>query len=413
MKKGQKRIKVFGVPFLALGKSTTLSSSTKVKGRYRYDPSEWSWTPKKIQKVKDFDKTVKKDAKHGEYAVRTNYEPGKKRQKIVLCFSLGGEAENILYNLKKKGIKYFYLSYTDFMLLGRVSIIFDGEYEKKILSIIDVKLDLDDVACVLWTGPDASLPSWDMFSSDFYRKGQSKDFFIYQRRWSQLLKDLKGLLPKGTKWLPSDPFNGSQEWQNKHGEYSIARRVGMNTPPTICTNSYEDLKAFAKKHGNELLFREFSCPPYNLPIKKINLSRIKDLSRLKASPCTFQKYVDKEYELRIVYLGGNVYPCKIHSQDSKIEAARFDWRVYDNPNVKWELSSIPVSLKRKILKLMKILDLEWGSLDFIRSTDGKYYFLEVNRPGAYYWLESFVGLELGKIISEYLIEKVNIDTYRA
>jgi len=55
-----------------------------------------------------------------------------------------------------------------------------------------------------------------------------------------------------------------------------------------------------------------------------------------------------------------------------------------------------------MLRLMKRLDLRWGSFDLIRGTDDTFYFLEVNRPGAFGWLDPLVGLNIATEITSYL-----------
>ena len=75
-----------------------------------------------------------------------------------------------------------------------------------------------------------------------------------------------------------------------------------------------------------------------------------------------------------------------------------DWRAYDNANVKRELTDLPNDETEKLLSLCKELQLNWGSVDMIYGVDGKYYFLEVNRPGVHYWLNAFVGRDITKEI---------------
>lgn len=98
-----------------------------------------------------------------------------------------------------------------------------------------------------------------------------------------------------------------------------------------------------------------------------------------------------------------IYPCKIHSQDSELTKA--DWRVHDDANVKWEITKLPKELTEKLIRIKNRLGLNWCSIDLILSTDNNYYFLEANRPGAHYWLEMFVGLDITKEIVNELVKR--------
>jgi glutathione synthase/RimK-type ligase-like ATP-grasp enzyme len=144
--------------------------------------------------------------------------------------------------------------------------------------------------------------------------------------------------------------------------------------------------------------------PFSFPLIGINLNKV-SLKNLKNSPCSFQTYIEKAYELRVVVLFDKVFPCKIYSQNS--ELAKTDWRVYDDSNVKWELSVIPKEIELKLIKMRELLDLSWCSVDMIYGKDKKYYFLEANRPGAHYWLDYFVGLDITKEIVDEIKKYVS------
>ena len=63
---------------------------------------------------------------------------------------------------------------------------------------------------------------------------------------------------------------------------------------------------------------------------------------------------------------------------------------------------IPLSLEKKIIKLMTMLEFNTGSLDFIVDKEDNYYFLEINPSGQFgmvslpcnYYLEKQMAIEL-------------------
>lgn len=114
----------------------------------------------------------------------------------------------------------------------------------------------------------------------------------------------------------------------------------------------------------------------------------------------FQGKIEKDFEIRTFYLNGKTWSMAIFSQND--EQTKVDFRKYndDNPNrnVRYQL---PKDIEEKVHILMQTLDLNCGSLDFMKSGN-KYYFLEINPIGQFgnvsadcnYFLEREIALQL-------------------
>ncbi|MBL7772129.1 MAG: hypothetical protein JNM95_04620, partial [Chitinophagaceae bacterium] len=254
----------------------------------KFNPEKWTWKPHNPEKIKNIKKVIEKERKETYYTVITNYEYNpKKRQKVVLSFSMGNLAYGLINHYEEKGIKFFYINYVQFLAQqGKIVVSSDGENEQKFIAIQNTKLDLNDVAVVLWTPPNFPHPivDFDMIPA---RTGRNK--FLFRKRWQQFLISLEILLDHAV-WIPGKPKNGSQEWQNKIGEYFMCKKYGFNIPPFIFTNDETELRKFFKGEKKALL-REFSCPPYSFPPIHLDLKTHK-FDLLEVSPTTFQKYID-------------------------------------------------------------------------------------------------------------------------
>ncbi|MDM1556975.1 MULTISPECIES: grasp-with-spasm system ATP-grasp peptide maturase [Chryseobacterium] len=114
----------------------------------------------------------------------------------------------------------------------------------------------------------------------------------------------------------------------------------------------------------------------------------------------FQEKIEKDFEIRSFYLNGKVWSTAIFSQND--EQTKIDFRKYNhkkpNRNVPYNL---PKSVEEKIHLLMLSLDLNSGSLDFIKSKD-KFYFLEVNAIGQFLGYSVICNYSLEKEIADYL-----------
>jgi hypothetical protein len=393
--------KAFGLQLL--GKK--IPELLKIKVKDKQNPDKWNWIPAKPQKIKDIQSHIKKEREATSYSIITNYERGPYTQNVVLVFSIGNLSYSLIENLKKERLKFIYLDFVQFILNGRIDIQLSNINSKRLLLFEDAVFDLADISVVVWNPPKYPNP---LFDFEMIPANAGRHDYLFKKRWMQFLRDLKHLVREDCVWLPSDPLNGSQEWQNKIGEYLLAQNIGLKIPPTIFTNDLDSLHSFKQMHGDDILLREFCCPPFSFPPISLKGQKI-NFDDLENSPCSFQAYVEKQFELRVILMFDKVFPCKIHSQSSKL--TQRDWRVHDDANVKWELGTIPKSLEVKLVKLQKKLGLNWMSVDLIFTNSGEYVFLEANRPGAHYWLDLFIGLDISKEIvlsirDQGLIDKI-------
>ncbi|MDR6465924.1 grasp-with-spasm system ATP-grasp peptide maturase [Chryseobacterium sediminis] len=114
----------------------------------------------------------------------------------------------------------------------------------------------------------------------------------------------------------------------------------------------------------------------------------------------FQENIEKDFEIRSFYLNGKIWSTAIFSQNDN--QTKIDFRKYNDekPNRKVPYN-LPKNIEQKIHQLMQSLDLNSGSLDFIKN-DGKYYFLEVNPVGQFLGISVICNYLLEKEIADYL-----------
>lgn len=365
---------------------------TPPKKRHKVPVRNWTWKP--------FDPVgagqIEKGRKSRTVAVETNYKPTKKRQNVVLILGSGPWVKDLIKSLRRNGTKYFCVNFNHFFSRGKLLLSTDPSISS-FMNLDGRSVHLRDVRAVYWN-PETSLRPDD----PYYPTRPLAIRLIYDR-WRQVHRDLRRVLDEDTVWLPSHPLNGSQWWQDKLGELASAARIGLDIPATIRTNDFREVKSFMSRYGGRVIFREFSIAGNydGFQTAFVNPKELK-AQNLKISPCVFQQYIEKEYEVRAVVVGNKLFACRINSQLS--ESAKIDWRISDHVNVSWEQTRLPRLIERRLLKLAKTLDLVWGSIDLIKAPDGKFYFLEMNRPGASHWLRSFVGIDISRELALYLHE---------
>lgn len=383
-------MKVFGLD--ELGKKYSEKLMVQVEARNK--PYEWNWKPNKPEKIKDIAEIVKAEKAAVNYAAISNYSPGVKKQKVALVFANGNLSYSLIQNLEKSGMKYFYLDFVQFIFKGKVEYLISNNQTRAVLRVNDIVLDLKDVSVVIWNPPKYPYPLYE-FDMIQHNGDEKRNQYLFRKRWAMVLREMKGAIDKDCVWIPGDMYHGCQDWQQKISELFTFQKFGLNVPKTIFTNSREEVLRFFDEAEGKIFLREFSTPPYSFPPIFIEKEAVEE-KFIENSPCVFQEYIEKKYEYRVVTLFDKVWACRIDSQSSKL--ANYDWRVHDDKYVKWDIVPLPEHITAKLIEVRNSLGLVWSSMDMILSADDEYYILEMNRPGAHYWLDLFVGLDISKEI---------------
>lgn len=186
-----------------------------------------------------------------------------------------------------------------------------------------------------------------------------------------------------------------------------AKEVGLKIPDTLISSEKEIVASFNEKNGciiNKSIKDCFTLvldnTSYFNPTSEINAELFQKMSH-SFFPSLVQPRLDKAYELRIFFMKDLFYSMAIFSQNdsqTKVDYRRYN---YTKPNrtVPYKL---PDHIKGKIIHLMKVLDLDTGSVDMIVTKNGDYIFLEVNPVGQFGAVSSGCNYYIEKQIYEFL-----------
>ncbi|HMP29682.1 MAG TPA: grasp-with-spasm system ATP-grasp peptide maturase [Saprospiraceae bacterium] len=147
---------------------------------------------------------------------------------------------------------------------------------------------------------------------------------------------------------------------------------------TELENKSKNLALISKPLSNQVsvLFKKKYFAPYSVKLKKI--STINETF----FPSLVQEYIEKEFEIRTVYISGKFYSMAIFSQNNS--KTQIDFRHYDTerPN-RLNPYKLPKYFENKLKKIAQYFKLNVCSFDILKSKNGEYYFLEVNPSGQY------------------------------
>ena len=195
---------------------------------------------------------------------------------------------------------------------------------------------------------------------------------------------------------------------NKLIELFKANQAGLNVAHTVVVSNKKLLLEAINDSGSLIAKSAYNAVGQKYKFNNYTqyTSRIseKDIEQFPETffPSMVQQELKKDYEVRMLYLLGEIYCMAIISQDNK--QTEVDYRKYDTeiPN-RFIPCEVDDETKRNVSKFMKSMDLNIGSLDFIRGLDGKLYFLEVNQMGQLGMVDNPCNNGIHRHIAELLI----------
>lgn len=193
-----------------------------------------------------------------------------------------------------------------------------------------------------------------------------------------------------------------------------AKSLNIDIPDTLVTNRKSALLQFMEKHP-QVITKSISDSTTFL---KNNIESDSSYGSIFTELLTeeligkipktfflslFQEALNKEFEIRTFFLDGKCYSMAIFSQSDK--QTKVDFRMYNdlkmNRNVPYKLPQI---LESKIIRMMNKLKLKTGSLDFVKTRNGRVVFLEVNPWGQFGMVSDPCNYHLDEKIARALIK---------
>ena len=207
------------------------------------------------------------------------------------------------------------------------------------------------------------------------------------------------------RWI--DDLAMVRKAEDKLYQLRTAQSVGLVTPRTLITNDPQEVQDFYHSLEGDIVAKMITPLTVNMEgntpfvhTSRIGPEDLQHLETLRHSPMAFQEYIPKEYELRIIYVDGQLFTGALHWKTPG--EAPVDWRTPDRQVFKWEHFNVPETLADKIRALMKQMGLYFGALDVILTPEGQYVFLEVNPAGEWGMLERDLGLTISDAIANAL-----------
>jgi glutathione synthase/RimK-type ligase-like ATP-grasp enzyme len=204
------------------------------------------------------------------------------------------------------------------------------------------------------------------------------------------------------RWL-SDPY-AMLRARDKALQLSTALAVGLKVPETYITNCPESVPK-----GDSVIYKTLRSSAIETELQNNSLGIFTTiltedlrthLDQLRVAPGIFQRYIEKEYELRITVCGSRFFACQIDSQSHN--DAKIDWRAVEPSTLAHTMVSLPDEVVANLRALLLALNIRFGCIDMIVTPSGEYVLLEVNPNGQWLWIEHITGAPIADAIAEEL-----------
>jgi hypothetical protein len=215
------------------------------------------------------------------------------------------------------------------------------------------------------------------------------DRVVAQRECSIFSRNLWSLVAPGAFWV--NPLGSRQRSNAKPVQLQEALAAGLTVPPTLCSNDPDRIRAFLRRYEGRAIYKPFYPAQWRKEdgaaltfTSVVELADLPEDDVLRLAPGIFQERIEKDYELRLTYMGDHLVAAKLLSQDAP--DARLDWKLaFDDLRV--EPIEIPRALDQACRVLLQRLGIIFACLDLIVTPEGEYVFLEVNEMGQFLWVE--------------------------
>lgn len=190
---------------------------------------------------------------------------------------------------------------------------------------------------------------------------------------------------------------------SKPVQLATAVRCGLSVPDTLITNDPDSVRRFAscgatvtKMLGANHIAEEGT--------RKITFTRLlndddlADLRGIEVTAHQFQRWVPKQYDTRVIAVGGRLFAFAIHAGNV---ASHIDFRA-DYGALSYEQIALPNEVTEGIRQFLGTMGLVYGALDFVVSPEGAYTFLECNAGGQFGWLEARTGAPITEALADLL-----------
>ena len=191
-----------------------------------------------------------------------------------------------------------------------------------------------------------------------------------------------------TRWV--NGWDAYQLHQTKPAALAMAAELGVPVPDTVLTNDPDGLIQFIDRHSH-CIFKPVQGGAHT---RRLELRHLADesLENLQYAPVTLQQEIEGT-DVRVFVADEQVFACEVRTET-------IDFR--DDPDPEIVAVDLPDEIAERSIQIARRLHLLWTGIDYRRTDDGRYVFLEANPSPMFIGFENRTGLPLTEALAEIL-----------
>jgi glutathione synthase/RimK-type ligase-like ATP-grasp enzyme len=206
-----------------------------------------------------------------------------------------------------------------------------------------------------------------------------------------------------------DPLIQVRKADHKELQLKRAHELGLDTPCTLFSNDPDEVRLFFEAQGGRIITKMQSSfaiwreeEEHVVYTNLVTPEDLEELEGLRYCPMTFQEYLEKALELRVVVVGRRAFAASIDSQRTEVTA--LDWR-RDGMGLigDWRPYQLPPEVEQGLVALVADFGLNYAAADFVVTPEGRHVFLEINAGGEWSWLQEAPGLPIAEALADVLL----------
>lgn len=309
---------------------------------------------------------------------------------ILICSKKDDRSAERVFKILQKNEEVFYLCLDDYLSHEPSIIFLGGNIENKI------NIDLCRVSAIYYRAlvfpylPNSEMP-------EMYRNFLNREL---------ITMFLGQLMLRPVRWINHPFYSHLANYKIIQMEKAVS--VGLNLPDTCIATTPKMLFEFYDKKrnmGSGVITKAIhlgyvqsknSDEDEIIFTQDVDINSVDDIP--DGQPLLFQEKIKPDYEIRCFVIGSKVLAVKIETKE-----CYSDYREIDDSLLKAEILGLPESVQNSCAQLTKNFNLEYSAIDLIYK-DGKYFFIDFNPTGEWWWYEERTGLPISYSIARLLVD---------
>nr|WP_315468457.1 hypothetical protein [uncultured Undibacterium sp.] len=230
---------------------------------------------------------------------------------------------------------------------------------------------------------------------------RSDDLGVQEKTYAKLEAEqtLFGLLfGLNCFWIGHPLIMRGAMWKGE--QLQRALRFGFQIPNSIISNQPQHIRDFYQAQQASIIFKSMSSASlaadqveftdrrtHGITTTLVDEELMENIDAVSELPCHFQKYIHKQYELRVTLIGEHIFAAKIHSQAD--DRTMIDSRDM-SAEIPYEATQLPANIEQQCRDFVSSYGLNFSALDLIVTPENEYVFLENNPAGQFLYIEQLI-----------------------